>query len=63
MWRNIWNTAKASDIRTQLLQYNQDDCRALKHVVESIGAGWSPLNVPMAPGDVSLTSSLPIQSI
>ncbi len=36
VWRNDWNNAKASDIKTQLLQYNQDDCRALKHVVESI---------------------------
>jgi predicted RecB family nuclease len=34
VWRNIWNTAKAADMKTQLLQYNQDDCRALKHVVE-----------------------------
>jgi predicted RecB family nuclease len=50
VWRNIWNTAKASDIKTQLLQYNQDDCRALKHVVESIGRLVAS-NVPMAPGD------------
>src|SRR5580658_2933470 len=38
--------AKASDIKTQLLQYNQDDCRALKHVVESIGKLVAS-NVPM----------------
>jgi len=36
IWRAGWNKAKASDIKTQLLQYNQDDCRALKHVVDSI---------------------------
>ena len=50
VWRNIWNTAKASDIKTQLLQYNQDDCRALKQVVESIGRLLAS-NVPMAPGE------------
>jgi predicted RecB family nuclease len=37
LWRKNWNQTKAHDIKAQLLQYNQDDCRALKHVVESIG--------------------------
>jgi hypothetical protein len=37
VWRKNWNQTKAPNIKTQLLQYNQDDCRALKHVVESIG--------------------------
>jgi predicted RecB family nuclease len=38
VWRKDWNKTKAPEIKTQLLQYNQDDCRALKHVVESIGS-------------------------
>jgi hypothetical protein len=50
VWRNSWNQAKASNIKTQLLQYNQDDCRALKHVVESISRLVAS-NVPMVPGD------------
>lgn len=37
VWRKNWNKTKAPDIKAQLVQYNQDDCRALKHVVESIG--------------------------
>ena len=37
VWRESWNKTKHTDIKAQLLQYNQDDCRALKHVVESIG--------------------------
>lgn len=35
--RKNWNKSKAPDIKAQLLQYNEEDCRALKHVVESIG--------------------------
>jgi predicted RecB family nuclease len=35
--RTNWKNTNAPDIKAQLLQYNQDDCRALKHVVESIG--------------------------
>jgi predicted RecB family nuclease len=37
VWRKNWNNSKTPDIKAQLLQYNQDDCRALKHVVESMG--------------------------
>jgi predicted RecB family nuclease len=37
VWRENWNKTKAPDIKAQLVRYNQDDCRALKHVVESIG--------------------------
>lgn len=37
IWRESWNKTKDTDIKAQLLRYNQDDCRALKHVVESIG--------------------------
>jgi predicted RecB family nuclease len=37
VWRMNWNKTNAPDIKARLLQYNHDDCRALKHVVESIG--------------------------
>jgi hypothetical protein len=36
VWRHNWNETKTTNIKAQLLQYNQDDCRALKRVVESI---------------------------
>jgi predicted RecB family nuclease len=49
LWRKNWNKAKAPDIKAQLLQYNQDDCRALKHVVESIGRLISS-DAPTSPG-------------
>ena len=49
VWRKHWNKTKAPDIKAQLLQYNQDDCRALKHVVESIGSLISS-DVPTPPG-------------
>jgi predicted RecB family nuclease len=49
VWRKNWNKTKAPDIKAQLLQYNQDDCRALKHVVESIGNLISS-DVPTPPG-------------
>ncbi len=49
VWRKDWNKTKAPDIKAQLLQYNQDDCRALKHVVESIGSLISS-DVPTPPG-------------
>lgn len=49
VWRKNWNKTKAADIKAQLLQYNQDDCRALKHVVESIDSMISS-EVPLPPG-------------
>jgi len=35
--RKNWKKTNAPDIKAQLLQYNEEDCRALKHVVESVG--------------------------
>src|SRR5260370_36803848 len=32
VWRNTWNDNEAAEIKARLLQYNQDDCRALKLV-------------------------------
>jgi len=49
VWRKNWNKTKAPDIKAQLLQYNQDDCRALRHVVESIDSLISS-GVPTPPG-------------
>ena len=51
VWRNGWDKTKASNIKTQLVQYNHDDCRALKHVVEYI-TKLVDSNVPTVPGDV-----------
>ncbi len=48
--RKKWNKTKAPDIKAQLLQYNQEDCRALKHVVESIGRLISS-DAPTPPGN------------
>src|SRR5438309_6375397 len=47
--RKNWTKTKTADIKVQLLQYNQDDCRALKHVVESIDSLISS-DVPPPPG-------------
>ena len=49
VWRQNWNKTKAPNIKAQLLQYNQDDCRALKCVVEAIGRLISS-DAPMPPG-------------
>jgi hypothetical protein len=49
VWRKHWSKTKAPDIKAQILQYNQDDGRALKHVVESIGSLISS-DVPTPPG-------------
>ncbi|WP_035358146.1 TM0106 family RecB-like putative nuclease, partial [Edaphobacter aggregans] len=38
VWRKDWSRAKAPDIKAQLRQYNEDDCRELKHVFEFIGS-------------------------
>jgi len=49
VWRQNWIKTKAPDIKAQLLQYNEDDCRALKRVVESIGRLISS-DAPTPPG-------------
>jgi predicted RecB family nuclease len=42
VWRKTWNDNEAPEIKARLLQYNQDDCRALKLVCDFIGG----LNAP-----------------
>ncbi len=42
VWRMDWEANKAADIKARLLQYNQDDCRTLKHISEFIGRLTSP---------------------
>jgi hypothetical protein len=37
VWRMNWEVNKAADVKAQLLQYNQNDCRILKHICEFIG--------------------------
>src|SRR2546427_7081408 len=34
VWRKSWNENPAPDIKTRLLQYNQDDCRELRHIAD-----------------------------
>ena len=51
VWRHNWNKTRAPNIKAQLLQYNQDDCRALKRVVESIDRLTSSV-APTLPGHV-----------
>ena len=34
VWRNEWKKTGAAEFKTRLLQYNRDDCRTLKHLVE-----------------------------
>jgi predicted RecB family nuclease len=35
-WRKSWEANGATDVKTSLVQYNQDDCQALRHVCEFI---------------------------
>jgi hypothetical protein len=36
VWRNKWMETRSPDVKARLVQYNQDDCRTLKQVVEII---------------------------
>jgi predicted RecB family nuclease len=36
LWRKTWKDNRAPDIKARLLQYNQDDCRELKHIVDFV---------------------------
>jgi len=36
IWRKSWNANRAPDIKALLLRYNEDDCRTLKRIFESI---------------------------
>jgi predicted RecB family nuclease len=42
VWRKTWETNGNPDIKANLVQYNQDDCRTLKHVCEFIRRLTSP---------------------
>jgi predicted RecB family nuclease len=42
VWRKSWEANRAADTKARLLQYNQDDCRTLKHVFEFIQRLTSP---------------------
>jgi predicted RecB family nuclease len=48
VWRKDWSIAKAPDIKAQLCQYNEDDCRELKHVFEFIRSIISSNDLPAA---------------
>jgi hypothetical protein len=36
LWRKTWKENQAPDIKARLLQYNQDDCRELKCIVDFV---------------------------
>ena len=57
LWRKNWNKTKSPDIKAQLLQYNQDDCRALRHVFEFINHLTSPDRMTAAPLQVSFKTT------
>ena len=50
VWRKSWEDSHDPDIKARLVQYNQDDCRELRHIVDFIrgltapdsGAGTGP---------------------
>src|SRR4051812_20383799 len=42
LWRKEWDENKAPEVKARLLQYNQDDCRTLKHIFEFIAGVSSP---------------------
>jgi predicted RecB family nuclease len=42
VWRKSWEANATPDVKASLLQYNQDDCRTLKHVCELISRLTSP---------------------
>jgi DNA-directed RNA polymerase subunit RPC12/RpoP len=42
VWRMNWEANKAADTKAWLLQYNQDDCRTLKHIFEFLRHLTSP---------------------
>lgn len=46
MWRNNWESSKATHIKAQLLQYNENDCRILKRIVEFIRSLTLPESGP-----------------
>jgi predicted RecB family nuclease len=34
IWRHAWNETRAEETKARLVQYNQDDCRELKHITD-----------------------------
>jgi DNA-directed RNA polymerase subunit RPC12/RpoP len=42
IWRHSWSENRAEEIKARLLQYNQDDCRELKHITDLIVQITSP---------------------
>jgi hypothetical protein len=49
VWRKGWEANVAPHLKASLLQYNENDCRTLKHISEFIGRLTCP--VPIDPGD------------
>jgi predicted RecB family nuclease len=57
VWRNEWKATGAAELKARLLQYNQDDCRTLRHLVEF-------MRQLTPPGDAGTTKpSTPVKTI
>ncbi|MBI5049594.1 MAG: TM0106 family RecB-like putative nuclease, partial [Nitrospirae bacterium] len=55
VWRKNWETSGGSDLKADLIRYNEDDCRMLKHLCEFIGR----LSCPDAP-NLAAPPNLPV---
>jgi len=62
VWRKTWNENRDPDIKARLLQYNQDDCRELKRIVDFVRLATSPNSTsaatPGTPFKIALTDEL-----
>lgn len=55
VWRKNWETNRVADLKADLIRYNQDDCRILKHLCEFIRR----LSWPDVPNSIP-PSNLPV---
>ena len=62
IWRTTWNENRDPEIKARLLQYNQDDCLELKHIVNFIrrinSPGTTGAAIPGTPFKIALTDEL-----
>jgi predicted RecB family nuclease len=63
IWRQTWNGNRAEELKARLLQYNQDDCRELKHITDFLlrvisPAAYSTTSLPQRPFNIASTGEL-----
>jgi predicted RecB family nuclease len=62
VWRSSWTENRDPDTKARLLQYNQDDCRELKHLFDFVQQAISPdptsATMPHTPFKVAPTEDL-----